>query len=543
MTEQHLPPAISETEAADRATRRTLRRALEQWWLIVLCGVVAAAAAYGISSTRAEQFQATSTLQVGEQDAADQALANADSKAADPERAQAAVVELFSLPSVRNRASEMLGGRVTPDELLEVVTVESQVESGVIRVSAHSTDPAEARATANAMVQAMIRQRQNITQSKIDAARARINERLSSLTAEGKGSITEQDLMARRRELTLASTLDDGNVTVTQPALQPTSPYSPRPIRDAFFALLGGFLLGLAIVLIRARMDDRIRDPEEFTELWNLPLAGVVPQADSLKHGGAHLPSPEVLEALALARTNLRYLQVGGSVKTVLITSALAGEGKSTLGWNLAIASSLASARVLVVEADLRRPKLSARLGIGGPGLSEVLVGLASPQEAIRRVDVAGPGSSVATSVDVMPAGMAPPSPIALLEDPRARDVLAELRARYDIVYIDTPPATVVGDAVALVDAVDGVLVVSRLGTVQRDAYRRLHDILVGAGAPVLAQLTNSDSHAKTYGYYATTTGVERTGAAAASPKATGAHTPRAGQADELTAFTRTERG
>jgi Mrp family chromosome partitioning ATPase len=131
-----------------------------------------------------------------------------------------------------------------------------------------------------------------------------------------------------------------------------------------------------------------------------------------------------------------------------------------------------------------------------------VLAGIVSLDSAITSVEVKGADGAAATTVDVLPAGLVPPSPVALLEGPATKPLLAQLRERYDIVLVDTPPATVVADAVAISDEVDGVVIVSRLGTVRRGALKRLREILTGVEAPVLGQIVNSDVAAKNYGYY-----------------------------------------
>ncbi len=503
---------------AELAAQRLFRRVLRQWWLIALCAVVAGSAAFVASSSRTKVYEASSTIEVGTVDLVSIYLSDqVQVREADPDRLKAGAIETFTLPNVRDRAAGFLKlpTPATPDrpaqpatpatslELRDAVRVESKPDSSVLTIIARDPSPLRAKNMSNAMVEAFIAQRRETIRNKILDAKTRITRQLANLPAAERNSVSAQALRQRLRDVGVIGATADGNVTKIQGARVPTAAVAPRPKRDAALGLIAGLLLGLAIALLRARLDDRIRDTEELTELWELPVVGIVPHASSLKEAGPRLPDPAALEALSLARTNLRYLHVGGSLNAIAVTSALESEGKSTVVWNLAIATSLAGSRVLVVEADLRRPRITSRLSLSGNGLSEILAGIATADDAIHTIDVAGADdASVATQVDVIPAGLVPPSPLALLEGDNAKQLFAELRERYDVVLVDTPPSTVVADAVALSDAVDAIVVVSRLGTVRRGAYKRLREILTGIETPVIGQIVNGDRSAGSYGYY-----------------------------------------
>jgi capsular exopolysaccharide synthesis family protein len=504
LTEPTVAPWAADSRAADVAAQRLLRRVLCQWWLIALCAIVAAGAAFVASSSRAKQYEASSTLEIGSIDLISIYLADSvQVNNQDPDRLKQGALESFQLPNVRDRAVQLLGGKVTSEQLAARVRTESVPDSGVIRVIGRDTDPTRAKEMTNAMVNAFIAQRLSNQRAQIVKAKKSITEQFNNLSQAEKSSTTGQILQQRLRQVGVLGTLDNGNVDVIQGARTPKSAVSPKPKRDTALGFIAGLLLGLGIAVLRARLDDRVRDTDELTELWELPVVGLVPQTNTLKESGRAVPEPAALEALSLARTNLRYLHVGGSVKTVVITSALESEGKSTVAWNLAIAAAMAGTKILVVEADLRRPKLTSRLGLSGNGLSEVLAGISSVDEAISTVEVIGAdGATIAARVDVMPAGLVPPSPVALLEGEKTAPTFAELRERYDVVLIDTPPSTVVADAVALVGVVDGVLIVSRLGVVRRAAHKRLREIFTSVDATVIGQIINSDAASKSYGYY-----------------------------------------
>lgn len=488
----------------DIAASRVARRVLRQAPLIVACALIAAVAAYVASSARTEKYEATAIIEVGSVDLISVFLSEAiQVEDADPARQAAASREIFNLPNVRDRAAESLGAGFDANEIGNAIRVEGSPDSSVLRVVATAANPVRAEQISNAMTEAFIEQRVDTARGTLVRAKRRVREQFRNLSDREKDSESGQELRQRLREVGVLGALSDGNVEIIQAARVPTAAVSPKPKRDALLGLFAGGLLGLGIALLRARLDDRITDAPELAELWDLPVVGVVPNSPALSRVGREVPDGAALEALSLARTNLRYLHVGGKVKTVLVTSALPSEGKSTIAVNLATAASMAGSRVLVIEADLRRPSIATSLGLTsrGQGLSEVLAGIATLEEALISVPLARDGGA-AVKVDVLPAGLVPPSPVALLEGDATRAMLAALRSHYDIIFIDTPPATVVADALALIDEVDGVLVVSRLGTVRRGAYIRMRDTLVAIDAPILGQLVNSGTGVKGYGYY-----------------------------------------
>jgi receptor protein-tyrosine kinase len=292
------------------------------------------------------------------------------------------------------------------------------------------------------------------------------------------------------------------DVSVVQTASTPTVASSPRPKRLLIVGLVVGLLLGAALGLLRARFDDRIRDATEFEELFPVPLVGAIPSSGKLRERGRALPPPPVLEAFVSARTSLRYLHVGGDLRTLVLTSTGSGEGKTTSTWYLAVAAAIADSRVLVIEADLRQPDMARRLSMHPEaGLTEVLAGLRSPREVVVPVPFGDSGNVLAGSVDVIFAGALPPSPIPLLERGRLLDLLNAVRGRYDMVLIDTPP-TVVGDALVIAGQADAVLVVARRGTPTRRAFLRAREQLEGTGTPVVGILVNGIGGAGgTYGY------------------------------------------
>jgi len=202
-------------------------------------------------------------------------------------------------------------------------------------------------------------------------------------------------------------------------------------------------------------------------------------------------------ESYRALRTSLLLTSAGGPPKTILITSALPQEGKTTTSTNTAIVLAQKGTRVLLVDADLRRPSIHKTLGMGPrAGLSNVLAGNASlPQTIVR--------STVLPNLFVLPAGTPPPNPAELLASASMRDVLEQLREHYDHIVIDTPPTLSVTDAVVMSTAADQVILVIRSGQTTKQALRRARDILMQVNARVCGVLLNAvDLRSPDYYYY-----------------------------------------
>jgi capsular exopolysaccharide synthesis family protein len=499
-------PAFQSESSNSVASARLARRVLAQWPMIIACALVAAVAAYVVSAAQTKQYAASATLQLSEIDLTsvllNQSLQQQGQDASVKASTNAALV---MTPRVRAAASRILDGEVTPQELKSGVTVTPTPQTTLLVITATDTDPEVAVQMANAMGAGFVAVRRQNAVSQFNDAKESVQTQLRAIPAGERETAAATLLNDRLQQLDTLRAAAGGGVIVTQPATPPEGAVSPKPKRNAILALLVGGLFGLGIALLRARLDDRIRDTAELSELWDLPVLGLVPDTKDLRASGQVMPSGPSLEAFALARTNLRYLHVGGDIKTVVVTSASEGEGKSTVAWNLALAAALAEVKVLIIEADLRRPVLAARAGlVSRYGLSEILAGLAVFDDAVETASF-GSGTALHASVDVITAGLVPPSPIALLERPITGELLRGAALRYDLVIIDSPPATVVADAKVLASQADGVLIVSRLGRVKRSAFRRLRDLLADLDTPVLGTIVNGGVSEKAYGYSSAT--------------------------------------
>jgi capsular exopolysaccharide synthesis family protein len=283
---------------------------------------------------------------------------------------------------------------------------------------------------------------------------------------------------------------------VAGPHLDP-SPVSPRPLRNLSLAALLGLLLGTAIAVLREVTDSTVKTSESLHDLSGAPVLATIPhdsvaQKTPLITGSANR-SPRA-EALRQLRTNLRFVDVDRPVRLIVITSAVSGEGKSSTAVNLAVVFAEAGQRVLLIDADLRRPKLAEYLGIEGAlGLTNVLAGGVEPEDVLQ------PWGS---GVQVLPSGFLPPNPSELLASQQMADLMGAFRKRYDMVIIDSPPLLPVTDGAVLAASADGALLVARAAKTSNSqvaaALRALNAVnarLLGCVFNMAPGMTDEHSH------------------------------------------------
>ena len=247
---------------------------------------------------------------------------------------------------------------------------------------------------------------------------------------------------------------------VLAPAEVPTTPASPNLKVDVLVGAVIGTFLGLSVALIRRSLDRSVRTREALEELTGLPLLGTVPYDKPSRRTPSLIPARprgQVAEAVRQLRVNLRSAGTGSSCTSLLVTSAVAGEGKTSLVCNLAAAFGLEGDRVLLIDADLRRPSVGNYLGINPTsGLSTVLLGERQPHDAVE--------SWRGGLFDVLTSGPIPENPSELLGSKRTSVMLTELESRYDVVLIDSPALLPVADGSVLARACDAALLVVRHG-------------------------------------------------------------------------------
>ncbi|MDA0815312.1 MAG: polysaccharide biosynthesis tyrosine autokinase [Chloroflexi bacterium] len=437
-------------------TTLILRLVRRWWWVLIASTLAAGALAYGISLQIAPSYDATTTLLVTQRQAEGTVQLN-DLQTA--ERLANTFSRLVKLRPVLERAITEGDLPYDPEALGKILTVTNPVATQLLEVSARTRDPQLSAHTANTVAQAFINSNQ-------------------------------ADLTAR-----------PGQVSIVEQAIPPTRPSAPRPFLNAILGGVLGLMLVSAIVLVLEYLDDTIKSSEQIQEAVGLPTLGRIERFESVQSSRDQLqsatrPRSLVAEAYRVARTNLTYaIDLGRDRKLILVTSPGPGEGKTTTVANLSVVFGLAGHRVCIVDTDLRRPTIHRVFGLeNGEGLTNLL--LTREPDIDRSVQ-----RSVYTNVSVVTAGPLPPNPSELLASARMQEVLERLRARFDIVILDSPPALVVTDASVLSTLVDGLVVVARAGKTRRGTLRATIAELAQSGRPIAGVILNR-VRGREAGYY-----------------------------------------
>ncbi|CAI7974568.1 non-specific protein-tyrosine kinase [Frankia sp. Hr75.2] len=281
-------------------------------------------------------------------------------------------------------------------------------------------------------------------------------------------------------------------VRVWEKAKLPAAPVSPQPVRNIALGVLLGLMISIGAALLRHRLDTSVTGESDVRAVTGLPnLAMIAYDAGAgrrplIIHANPHSPRAEAFRQL---RTNLQFVDVDTAPRSILISSSLPGEGKTTTICNLAIILAQGGARVCLVEGDLRRPSFGEYLGIeSAAGLTSVLIGAADLDDVLQPW---GEGRVGDGRVEVLPSGPVPPNPSELLGSRNMADLIDVLCTRFDFVLIDAPPLLPVTDAAVLATRVDGVLLVARAGRTRREQIRRAADALRAVDARVIGSVLN----------------------------------------------------
>jgi len=477
-------------EAQERNSMGALLGALRRRLpLIVVCMIGVAAMAYVLTAREPNRYSASSKLLFSSGGPEQQILGSTQSQPGDQTQGSPTNAELVATRPVAERVARRLGRPYTAGAVLGSVSVAAIKDTSVLRVTATTGAPDSAVAVANVFAQEYVAYRQNTDRGRAARARDFLKRQLKALPLRIRSG---QDGVALRNQiqaLSVLASLGSNQVRVIEPAERPGAPVSPRPKRNAALGGLFGLLLGCLVALAMEQVNRRLRVVEDVTEAFDLPLLGTLPSSKALLRDASLKDlGPADAEAFRLLYANLRYGNREKPLNAIAITSAAGGEGKTALAWHFAAAAARDGTRVLLVEADTRRPTLGTRYGVRtNPGLGEVIREETQLDDAVASVSVGNPlvdrGASPAMHVLLsQPSG----NGSIELTGRRLPSVVAEAVNAYDLVVVDTAPVSLVADAIPLLSQVNGVVVVSFLGrTTRRDAVR-LKDQLNKLQAPML---------------------------------------------------------
>ena len=464
-----------------------------RYLVIVTATIGVAAAALALTLSAEKEYQASTSVLFATPESNAPELASESAA-----REVAANVELLELRPVRERVNDRLQDPFTGS--IDVTTDDDQ--SSLARITIRDSDPERAARVANVWAQEYVALRRELTRERIADQRAVLEDALAALppglSPEAEES-REAALQERLDVLSVASIAPTG-VRQIDRAKPPSEASSPKPVQNTLIGAIVGLALGLALAIVLERRDRRVRDPRFMEYVLGGPIIGRIPRSRALGRSGraTHaLPAPEA-EAFRTVRVNLRRQLEQQGTRSLIVTSAIPGEGKTTLAWNLARIEAASGSRVLLIEADLRRPSLARSLEANGSsGLSDLLASdQAQLQDLIRAVDFDDDGTDLngaeGGAVDVLFAGGPTANPAELLASERMQAMLEVIPDRYDLVIVDTPP-TVVSDAMPILDHVGGVVVVGRLGLSTDESLIGLREQLDHLDAPTLGVVVNGD--------------------------------------------------
>jgi capsular exopolysaccharide synthesis family protein len=489
-------------------TSRILAGLLRRAPLIVACTLLTAAAALVFSLVQTKQYTADATLLFRDPGFDQRIFGSSDVAAPDPTREAATNITLVSLDVVADRTAAELGGGLTGDEVSSKVSVESKGQADVASINATDPDPQFAATLANTFAQNYIRFRRNADRRKVQEARALVTADFNRLSPADQQSSEGQSLQTQISRLATLQALQTGNAELVQRATPPTSPSSPKTVRNTVLGWILGLLLGVAVAALLERLDRRLRQPKDFEETFGLPVLTEIPESKSVARSDNGMGDLLTTEdgAFQMLRARLRYFNVDRDINSILVTSAAPGEGKTTIAWNLAASAASSGSGTILLEADFHQPTIARQMGMRArPGLSELLSDQSSLAEGLQQVTVENRqnGTESIRHLDVVVAGSHPPNPVELLESEGMARLLDKLADIYDLVLIDSPPLPILADAIPLAKLVNGVIVVGRVNKTTRDEAQTLQTQLESLGAPVLGVVANRTSRGRSYyGYY-----------------------------------------
>jgi polysaccharide biosynthesis transport protein len=392
-------------------------------------------------------------------------------------------------------------------------------QTNVITLTAISPTPELAARVANAYATAFVAYTRGVAISSLTAAETQLRSKIFFLRKQIKSlqhnpaaasevsALANQEAVLKEQiaQLEVNGAVATSGVEFVTPAQAPNSPSSPRPVRDALLGLAAGLMLGLGAAFLRDILDDALSSKELVERLGGAPVLALVPMVSSWKQRDQPLvvsavePTSPAAEAYRSLRTSLQFVRQAQDLRTLLVTSPTAAEGKSSTLANLGVVFARAGERVVLVSCDLRRPRLGQFFGLEEKsGLTEVLVGRRSLQDALRRVQGYG-------NLWLLGAGPIPPNPAELLSGPKAREIFAALKANFDLVLVDSPPALPVTDAMVLSKYTDGTLLVVAAGQTRRTELQRTAEKFAQVDVPVvgivLNQVTRQAGYGGGYGY------------------------------------------
>lgn len=411
----------------------------------------------------------------------------------------------------------------TSSQLVSMVDVQQVERTNIFDIIITDTDPLLAQDVAQAYAEEYIASRQLAAIREISEARREVWNRIQEVEDEIQqaaeevnqytgGDVPAEVLNEAQRAVNLwvslyekyitlriAESLEQRGLEIVQPA-KAGAKTSPRPTRNAILAIFLGIILGVGLAFLVEYLDDTLRTREDFEKYYDTSIIGEIPHVDPENLPQNHIiyfemPQHPAVEGYRTLRTNLQFLNLGGEARVILFTSSGPEEGKSTVMVNLGAALAEMGKKVLLVEADLRKPVLDRYFKVSpGKGISGVLSGTVPLEDAVQPTGY--------DNLYVLVAGVKPPNPAELVASEAIDKVFERVKEFADFVLVDSPPVLAASDAMALASKVDGVILMAGYAKANRDDAKRTSELLHKVDARLLGLVINNIEPSTRYGYY-----------------------------------------
>lgn len=491
--------------------------------LILLSVVIVTLAAVGVSLLQKSAYQGVAQVVVTQQNTGLVILGTAQPNVSyQPGRDEVQTqVEVLQSPQIAERVIQTLQLNTTASSLLGHVAASADTGTNVITIQAIDSSPTRAAGIANAFAEEYIAWSRDSQRQSINAAAADVERRLAdaqeqmvAIEATARGATVADQvrlevarglytrLADQLEELRIAEQLSTGKASLLATATASSTPVSPKPRRNAMLGISIGLLLGLGVAFLAEQLDTRVKSAQEVSGICGAPVLATIPtlkvrKSQPLELALAHRPDSPDAEAYRMLRNSLDFINIDKTIKSVLVTSAVPSEGKSTVAANLATVLSQAGSKVMLVVCDFRLPAIERLFELEGQvGLSDVLAGASDLRSAAQR-------PKGFDNLWVLSAGSMPPNPSELLGSAAMGRLMADLRESVDWVILDSAPILATADAAAVSRWTDGALMVARVGTSKRDAIHSGCEQLANVGAVILGVAVLGPMDGVTaYGYY-----------------------------------------
>ncbi|MDL9948869.1 polysaccharide biosynthesis tyrosine autokinase [Gordonia sp. ABSL11-1] len=432
---------------------------VQSWWIPAICAIAASVLALGVSLTQTPVYSATASLYVTSGSDPNSQAAYQGSLASQQRVASYAL--LATSEAVLTDALRRAGSDSSLEDARRAIRADADPETVVLGITVRDKNPSEAARLADSVAESL--------------------SRYVTVLEQPTGGGTPL-----------------AKATIVSPGTASAAPVSPKPIRNTVLAGLVGAFIGCLLALLWRRLDSKIRDVESVELMTAKPALGVVPD-DTLLEGRRTLDfsfgASEASEGYRRLRTNLSFASIDRPAKRILVTSPSQGEGKTTTSLNLAASIAESGKRVVLVDADLRKPTVASALGVNPAiGLTNLLADGGDFHEYVQGTGVTG--------LDVLASGPLPPNPSELLGSQRASSAFDQLATAYEYVIVDSPPVLPVTDAVVLVQWMDGVILVVRAGSTRRHELSGAVNHLMSSSCTLLGSVVNGVRfRSGSYGY------------------------------------------